>query len=189
LTALMILFINLITGELPSLGLCVDKPHDDIMKQKPRDPKESILSDYLLLKIAEIVPLVVLGAIILYIYELVKGASITTAQTVAFATIIFCELFHVFNAVAWDDSVFSKKIFSNLYVIGGVLIASLATFFVIYYPPMQLIFGTTSIGISEWLKILGVSVIGVLFVELQKTILQAEIHERSKYQIYPTRVQ
>ncbi|MBS3136185.1 HAD-IC family P-type ATPase [Candidatus Woesearchaeota archaeon] len=135
LTALMILFLNLVTGQLPALGLGLQKPPKRIMNQKPRNPKEGILSDYLLLKIGELIPLVVLGTIVIYILELViRQSPIQKAQTVAFATIVFFELFHSFNAMSWTDSVLSKEFFSNLYVVGGTITAAILTILAIHLP-------------------------------------------------------
>ncbi|MBW2984971.1 HAD-IC family P-type ATPase [Candidatus Woesearchaeota archaeon] len=188
LTALMILFINLVTSELPALGLSFEKPSAKIMKQKPREPKEGILSDYLLFKIGELVPLIVLGAIALYIWELVmKGAAIPKAQTIAFATIIFFELFHALNAKSWDESIFTKNFFSNIYVLGGITLAAVLTIIAIYLPFLQGIFGTVSLGLYDWLPVLIVASSAIFFIELQKTLLQAELKEREKMEIHPTR--
>ena len=188
LTALMILFLNLVTSEFPALGLSAEKPSEKIMKRKPRDPKEGILSDYLLLKIGELVPLVVLGTIALYIWELVmKGGAVPKAQTIAFATIIFFELFHALNARSWDESIFTKRFFSNIYVLGGVLLSAILTIMIIYIAPLQKIFGTVSLGLHDWGLIFAVSFSIIFFIEIQKTLLQAEFKEREKMEIYPTR--
>lgn len=188
LTALMILFINLVTSELPALGLSFEKPSDRIMKQKPRDPKEGILSSYVIYKIGQIVPFVVLGTIVLYQWELVMGVkSIPKAQTIAFATIIFFELFHAFNARSWDRSIFTKEFFSNIYIIGGILLAALLTITVIYWTPLQSIFGTVALNVYDWILILIVSMSVIFYVEIQKTLIELEWKERKKSEIYPTR--
>ncbi len=188
LTALMILFINLVTGELPALGLSFEKPSDRIMKQRPRDPKEGILSDYLLLRSADLLPLIVLGTLTLYMSQLVlKGVTLPKAQTIAFATIIFFEIFHAYNARSWDESLFSRKFFSNKYILVGTSLVAAATITVIHWEPLQKIFGTASLTLSEWGLILLVSSSVILFIELKKTFLQAELKERQKMDIYPSR--
>ncbi|HLC46595.1 MAG TPA: HAD-IC family P-type ATPase [Candidatus Nanoarchaeia archaeon] len=188
LTALMILFLNLATSEVPALGMSIDSPPEDIMKQKPRNPKEGILSDYLLLKIANVVPLAVLGTLFLYLWEIViKKNTLPHAQTVAFATIILFELFHVLNARAWDESVFTKRTLSNVYVTGGIILSVLMTLIVIYVPFLQNIFGTVALLPSEWVTITLVASSLLFFMEIQKTIITAEIKEREKMKISPTR--
>ena len=181
LTALMILFINLITSELPALGIGFEKASETIMKEKPRNPKEGILNDYLLLKITELLPLTVLGTIILFMWEwAIKKGGIPKAQTFAFATIILFELFHALNARSWRESILTKKFFSNPFVLLGILLGGFLTLTVIYYPPFQTIFGTVSLSFIEWIPILFVSSSVLIYRELQKTILQAEIQEIKK---------
>ncbi|MBU0667039.1 MAG: HAD-IC family P-type ATPase [Nanoarchaeota archaeon] len=188
LTALMILFINLVTSEFPALGLSFEKPSERIMKQNPRDPKEGILSNYIIFKIAQIAPLIILGTVILYQWELVFGAKdIFKAQTIAFATIIFFELFHTLNVRSWDESIFTKNFFSNKYLLGGVILSSLLTIIVIYWAPLQRIFGTVALNVQDWILILLVSLSVIGYVEIQKTLVQVELKEREKMEIHPTR--
>jgi Ca2+-transporting ATPase len=181
LTALMILFLNLVTGDFPSLGLSIEKAPADIMKQKPRNPKESILSQYLMLKISQVIPLIVLGCIALYMWEIVmKQGTIQKAQTIAFVTLIMFELFHVFNAKSWDESAFSTKSIKNVLLNAGVIYSLLFTFLVVYYPPLQRIFDTVALGASEVIMILVITFIILMYNEVQKTAINAELKEREK---------
>lgn len=184
LTALMILFLNLVTSDLQALGLSVEKASPNIMKQRPRSPKEGILSEYLMFRIAEVVPMVVLGTIVLFIWEIaVKGASIEKAQTVAFATIILFELFHSLNARSWSRSVFSRDFFSNKYLIGSIALSALLTIIVIYWAPLQRIFGTTGLTFMDWIPVVCVSASILAYMELKKTFLQAELKEQERLQV------
>ncbi len=187
LTALMILFINLVTSEFPAMGLSVEKPSKIIMKQQPRDPKEGILSDYVIMKISGTVPIIILGALSLYIWEMFTSGNIAKAQTIVFATIIMFELFHAFNAKSWNNSIINKRIFSNKYVIYGVLLAFILTIIVIYLPQLQSIFGTVALNTFDWVLITIISSSIIVFVELKKLFLRIEIKERRKLEVYPTR--
>jgi P-type Ca2+ transporter type 2C len=184
LTALMVFFINLVTSEFPAIGLGMEKPTDDIMKQKPRSPKEGILNEYVLLRITELLPLTVLGTIILFMWMLViKDGGLAKAQTIAFAAIIFFELFHALNAKSWRDTILSKKIFSNIYVLMGILLAFVLTLAVIYIPYLQGIFGTVPLTLMEWVPILMVSLSILVYREIQKTILSVELKEIEKMKL------
>jgi Ca2+-transporting ATPase len=187
LTALMILFLNLVTGDFPALALGVDEAPKDIMKQRPRNPKESILSDYLLLKTSQTVPIVVLGTILLYMWEFIIHHNIKKAQTIAFTALILFELFHVFNAKSWDETAFSRKSLTNLYLNAGIIFSALLTFIVIYFPPAQAIFGTVSLTFGEIAIIVVVTSMIVFYNEIQKTAINSEIKEREKMIVYPTR--
>jgi Ca2+-transporting ATPase len=113
-----------------------------------------------------------------------KGSPVPKAQTMAFATIIFFELFHALNAKSWDESLFSRKFFSNKYILLGLSCAALATIIVIYWSPMQKIFGTVGLSFADWAAVLIVSFSVIFFVEIQKTLVQAEIKEYEKVLIH-----
>ncbi len=184
LTALMVFFINLVTSELPAIGLGMEKPTEDIMHQKPRSPKEGILNEYVLLRITELLPLTVLGTIILFMWEwVIKKGGMPKAQTFAFATIILFELFHALNAKSWRKTLISKDIFSNIYVLGGIFLAGILTIAVIYTPFLQTIFGTVPLGLAEWIPIVVVSSSILFYREIQKTILSVELKEIEKTKI------
>ncbi|MBS3106358.1 HAD-IC family P-type ATPase [Candidatus Woesearchaeota archaeon] len=180
LTALMILFINLIVGDFPALGLAVESSPAAIMHERPRSPKENVLSDYLMLKIAQVVPLMLLGTLGLYVWMIFQGAGLAKAQTVAFTALVFFELFHVFNAKAWHDSVFSLKTLQNVSINGGIIFSTLFLFLAIYLPPANLIFGTVPLSGKEFLIILAVAFTIVIVTEIQKTAINAEIRERER---------
>ncbi len=184
LTPLMILFINLVTSDIPALGLAVEKPSPKIMHQKPRNPKEGILSDYLFLKLGQVVPLIVLGTIGLFMYELAfGGATLEKARTIAFATVIFFELFHALNAKSLDESILSRRMFSNWQLLLGVFLSAAATVLAVYWAPMQGIFSTVALGYKEWVTVVLVSASALFFVEIQKTIVSSEIKEMEKLEI------
>ncbi len=188
LTPLMILFINLVTSDIPAIGLCKERPSANIMRQPPRDPKEGVLSDYLLLKISQVVPIIVLGTIALYIWELnVKGSDIVTAQTMAFVTLIMFVLFHVFNAKSFDETIFTRRTFTNWTLFLGYVLSVGGTLLVLYWEPLRKVFGTTPLDIGQWISIIIVASVVLLFVEVQKSILSAEMKERAKMSLYPTR--
>jgi len=187
LTALMILFINLVTSEFPAIGLSLEKSNPNIMKERPRDPREGILNDFVIMRIFSTTPIIILGTLSLYIWELFNSGDLQKAQTITFATIILFELLHTFNAKSWNNSIINKRMFSNIYLIFGVLLSLILTLFVIYLPPLQSIFGTVALTSFDWIIITLVSSSIIFFVELKKFVLKIEINERKKLQIFPTR--
>lgn len=188
LTPLMILFINLVTSDLPAIGLCMENPPAHIMRQRPRDPREGVLSDYMLLKISQVVPIIVLGTIALYMWELiVKNADHATAQTVAFVSIISFELFHIFNAKSFDSTVFSRQTFTNWVLYVGYGLSIVVTLAALYWAPFSNILGTVPLSLGQWLSVLVMGSVVLIFVEIQKTILTAEIKERNSLELHPTR--
>lgn len=187
LTALMLLFVNLVTSEFPAIGLAVEKASPDILKQRPRDPKEGILSEFLIMRVMSSVPVILAGTLSLYIWEMSNTGDIQKAQTITFAAIILFELLHTLNAKNWNDSIFNKSMFSNKILLAGISISFMLTLCVIYIPFFQGIFGTTALGFIDWIIIALVSSCVILFAEIKKWFLKIELREREKMEIYPTR--
>lgn len=189
LTALMILFINVVTSEIPALGLSFEKSSPSIMNRKPRDPKEVILNEYLYLRIGQVLPLFVFGTLSLFMWELlIEGGSEAKAQTVAFATIIMFELFHVFNAKGFNSSIVSKRFWNNPLLLIGNAVAFLLMVLAIYTPIGNQVLGTMPLELKEWLMILGISSLSLVFVELQKAIVRSELKEQAKLGIIHKKV-
>ncbi|RMF06086.1 HAD family hydrolase, partial [Candidatus Woesearchaeota archaeon] len=188
LTALMYLFLNLVTSDFPAIGLALEKVNPRIMRQKPRDPQEGILSDYIMLKIAQLIPLVVLGTLTTFMwFLLMKKTPLPEAQTAAFVTLIMFELFHAYNARSLQESVFSIGIFSNKYLNIGVLASFLATLTLLYFPPAARVFGVVPLNTSEWISITLMAASILFFMEIEKVVVSSEIKERKKLELYPTR--
>ncbi len=184
LTALMILFVNLVTGDLPAMGLSLERPREHIMKQKPRPVKEGIINEFMMLRVAEFIPLITLGTISLFLWEIiVKSGTLDKARTMAFATLIFFELFHIFNARSGDKSIFDIGPFSNRYVNIGILGSIVLTLMAIYLPAGQEIFHTVPLHMVEWVAILIMASSVLFFVEVQKVVINMELKEKEKYMI------
>lgn len=188
LTALMVLFINLVTSQFPAIGLSVEKPTKNIMFQRPRNPREGILNEFVIMRISSTVPILIAGSLALYIWEIFNTGDISKAQTITFATIIMFELFHTFNAKSWNESIFNKSFFNNKVLFVGIFVSFVLTLGVIYFAPLQKIFGTTFLGLMDWFLIISVSVFVIVFVELKKWFLKIELKERKSTEIYLTRL-
>jgi P-type Ca2+ transporter type 2C len=179
LTALMVLFMNIITNDFPAIGLSFESPTKQIMKQRPRNPKEGILSTYLLLNIISLVPLVVLSSILLFTWAL-QTSLLAKAQTLLFVTLIMFMTFHAINSRNWNESSFDSGLFSNWVLIVGIFLSSAVTVAVVQLSFLQSIFGTVTLSGSEWGLCLLVAVSILLFVEIKKLVLKVEVEEMEK---------
>ncbi len=164
LLPLQILWVNLMTDSWPALALGIGKAEEDVMKRKPRHPKESIFrgltGDFIITGILG--TLVVLG-----IFVWAEGVmELAEARTVALSTLITFELFRAYsckNTKAFG-SIFSNK-WLNLSVILSILLQVL-----IIYSPLHIAFKLVPIGFSEWWKIILFSSTGFFFLEFWKII-------------------
>ncbi|RNA69654.1 cation-translocating P-type ATPase [Alteribacter keqinensis] len=154
LVAIQILWINLVTDGLPAMALGMDQPEDDVMKRKPRPPNESIFARKLGWKVVS--RGFMIGAVTLFAFWQTyqsSGENLMLAQTVAFATLVMAQLIHVFDCRS-EHSVFHRNPFENKYLVGAVISSIVLMLVVLYYPPLQPVFHTVSLGFEHWLLIL-----------------------------------
>ncbi|WP_241475018.1 calcium-translocating P-type ATPase, SERCA-type [Priestia flexa] len=157
LVPIQILWVNLVTDGLPAMALGLDQPEDDVMKRRPRHPKEGVFARGLGWKVVSrgfLIGIATLAAFII-VYDN-NPDNLQYAQTIAFATLVMAQLIHVFDCRS-EKSIFDRNPFENLYLVGAVISSILLMLVVIYYPPLQPIFHTMAIAPREWLIILGLA--------------------------------
>ncbi len=179
LTALMILFINVVISSFPALGLSVEATNNKVMTSPPRNPKEKLLSSYLMLKMTVVFPVMLAAILALFLWELNYGSGdIEKARTFAFATLIVAELFHAFNARSLHSTVFSNRIISNKYFYYGLGVAIVLIILGIYLPWANEILNTVPLSGMEWFVIILLSSLTLFVSELIKLFVKSEIKEQ-----------
>jgi Ca2+-transporting ATPase len=156
---LAILWMNLVTDSLPSLSLAFEPPDEKIMKRKPRNPKDSILTGITgFLIIAGVLSFIItIGLFALYFQD-----NLEKARTVAITAAIFCEMFIVISCRS-ERNIWKIGFFSNKFLIYSILIA-IAVQLIAIYTPLALVFGFTALSLKDLLIIaLSSSLILVLF--------------------------
>lgn len=150
LLAIQILWVNLVTDGLPAMALGVDGMDKDIMKRTPRAPGESVFARGLARKIAVRGTMIGLGTLFVFVAALFLGVNMLEARTMAFTTLVFSQLFHVFDCKSEVLGIFEVGIFSNPYLVGAVATSTLMQLSVIYLPPLQAIFKTAPLIGWQW---------------------------------------
>ena len=159
LVPIQILWVNLVTDGLPAMALGLDQPEGDVMKRKPRSPKEGVFARGLGWKVVSrgfLIGVVTLLAFIIAYQD--NPDHLEYAQTVAFATLVLAQLIHVFDCRS-EKSILARNPFGNKYLVWSVLLSFLMVLVVIYYPPLQPIFHTVPITLSDWWIITGLAAI------------------------------
>jgi Ca2+-transporting ATPase len=169
---LQILWINLTTTVMLGLTLAFEPKELGIMTRRPRDPKRPILSQALMRRILLVGLLLFAGAFGLFEWELYQGESNPAARTAAVNVLVFGELFYLFNCRSLTDSMFTLGVFSNPWLFVGVITMVASQLLFTYLPAMQHVFGTASLGVTEWLLIFAVGVVIYVVVEIEKRFQQ-----------------
>ncbi|WP_145429490.1 cation-translocating P-type ATPase [Symmachiella dynata] len=168
---LHILWINLVTTVALAITLAFDPVDQDIMRQPPRDPQSPLIDRSLVWRIVYVSLLISLGTFGLFFYELEIGSSLEAARAVAVNAIVFFEVAYVFNSRNLNDSVLNRRgILGNRIVWWGI--AAVVVFQVVftYWPVMNSLFRVAPLDAWMWLRILGVSLLFMLLVEIEKAI-------------------
>ncbi len=179
-TTIHLLFINLLTDSLPAIAIGMEKASNDLLLQRPRDPKEPLLSRNVLLLIATQGLLIFGSTMGAYAFGKYIGMSNELATTMSFLTITLARLFHGFNCRG-RSSIAKLKIQSNLYVVAALGIGVALMCFVTFIPGLNTLF-----EISPELLLLP-QMIGyiVLFAIIPTVIIQivkmgVEIYNKAK---------
>ncbi len=162
-----ILWINMTTAIFLGLTLAFEPKEPGIMTRPPRDPQSPILSRTMIVRILLVGILLLLGAFGLFEWTLSRGASEAAARTAAANVFVFGELLYLFNCRSLTHSMFALGVFSNRWLFAGVIVMTILQLLFTYLPAMQRVFGTASLGATEWLLIMAVSfaIYGIVGVE------------------------
>lgn len=157
LLPIQLLWVNLVTDGLPAIALGVDPPERGIMTRLPRPPAEGIFNRGLGWRI--ILQGLTIGGVTLLIYliKLQTGGGVAQARTSAFATLVFSQLFFVFQCRSEQKTMFQKNPTENKMLLGAVLISAAMQIMVMSIPCCQKIFYTVALSGSDWLLILSIT--------------------------------
>ncbi len=171
LTALMVLWVNMVSDALPSFALGYDVPESDIMNDPPRDTNKSILSDGMLSRI--IVRGVTMGLVVFIAFVLAarSGMQVREVQTVAFLTLVFGQLWNVFDARS-SKTLFNRNPFSNSKLIIAVSFSALSSLFVTMSPFFNEVMGTARLSNVVYLMVIFIPAIPVFVISGIKYIYQ-----------------
>ncbi len=168
LIAVQILWMNLLTDGLPAVSLALDSPEKDIMQRKPRLPSDPIVDNHMVGTILLVGFIMLFSALGLFRFELLSGASLDVARTVAFTTLVVIEMFNVFNSRSDTESVIGGSF--NKYIVLAVFSTIVLQLMVVYAPPLQKAFGTAALGLGQWGLIVLAGSMSVIAVEIKKAL-------------------
>lgn len=173
LTAVMILWINLVTDSFPALALGVEAVEKDIMSMPPRKPKASLFAGKTGLDIliqGGFQTILTMLSFCIGGYILPDGVmNHGVAMTMAFLTLALIQLFHAYNTKSQHHSLFASNPFKNKLLNYATLAGFALTAFT-FIPVFQSFFGTTSLNLTEFLIAVACAIAIIPVVEIQKLI-------------------
>ncbi|WP_101911167.1 calcium-translocating P-type ATPase, PMCA-type [Marasmitruncus massiliensis] len=172
LLPIQLLWVNLVTDSLPALALGMEPVEFDVMKRRPRAKNESIFAHGV--GVMAVLQGIMIGALTLFAYYIgtrtaLANAGLPLGETMALAVLSISQLVHAFN-IRSRHSLFKIGIFSNKYMVGAFIAAILLMLFVLCVPFMQLIFEVIPMNASEWIMVIGLSLLPLVIMEAIKGI-------------------
>ncbi|HBP23410.1 MAG TPA: ATPase [Planctomycetes bacterium] len=158
LLPLQILFLNLVTDVFPALALGFGEGDPGTMSRPPRDPQEPMLAQrhwWEILGYAGLITVAVLGAMALALGPL--GYTQPRAISVAFLTLGFAQLWHVFNMREPGSGFLSNDVVRNPHVWGSLGLCSLLLVATAYFAPLARVLAVELPDGRGWLLVLGAS--------------------------------
>jgi magnesium-transporting ATPase (P-type) len=173
ITPLQILWVNMITAVTLALALPFEPPEAGVMQRPPRNPREPLLSPFLVWRIAFVTAILVAGTFGLFLWERQHGASLEAARTVAVNTLVVFEVFYLFSSRHLLAPALTREgLLGNRYAL--IAVALVMTFQVLftYTAPMQMLFATEHLSPAAWTRIVLVGLSVLALVEAEKAVLR-----------------
>ncbi|MDO8429245.1 MAG: cation-transporting P-type ATPase [Candidatus Daviesbacteria bacterium] len=167
LLALHILFMNLVTDELPAITLGFNPTSPDIMREKPRQ-KADILNKPLMVLIWFNGLLMGISTLAVYFVSFnLLGQTIEIARTQALVTLIIVEIVSAFNFRSFRNKVFNRSLLVNKYLFVASIISILATL-IILYTKANIAFETVALKPLDWIIVIIPALLLVIIYDILK---------------------
>jgi magnesium-transporting ATPase (P-type) len=173
MTAVQILWINLITEVTLGLALAFEPPEPGVMRRAPRLPNAPLLSRFLVWRVFFVSALFGAGVLAIFFYALGRGLDVSTARTMVVNAIVVFEIFYLFNvrfmhmtSFTWRGALGTRAVVMAL---AAVVVAQVAF---TYAPIMQGLFDTRPVAITDGVIIVAAGVVLMLILEAEKSIFR-----------------
>ena len=168
-SAVQILWVNLIEDGFPNVALAFEPKEKDLMLQKPKKKKSSLLTDEMksLIFIIGLITDLLLFGLFFWLYKF-SDYGISHIRTIIFSGLAIDSLFYIFSCKSlrkniWEINLFSNKIMIFAWIFGWIMLLC-----AIYLPPFQVLLKTVPLNIYDWGLLIGLGVINIILVEITK---------------------
>ncbi|KAH8286276.1 hypothetical protein KR054_005898, partial [Drosophila jambulina] len=147
LNAMQILWINIIMDGPPAQSLGVEPVDHDVLKQKPRNVKQPMITKSVVVNVLLSASIIVLGTLWVFQREMADGTLGKTKRdtTMTFTCFVFFDMFNALSCRSQTKSVFTIGLTTNRMFLLAVGFSIVGQMLVVYFPPLQMVFQTEAL--------------------------------------------
>ncbi|WGL17116.1 HAD-IC family P-type ATPase [Microbulbifer bruguierae] len=166
LTPVQLLWLNLVTNSVQSIGLALEPGEGDEMRKPPRPPGESLFNPVMVRRVL-VSGLVMGGLAFACFYTLLaRGWDLDAARNIVLLLMVLFENVQVLNSRSESRSIFHQPIFSNPVLLLGTLAAQALHILCLYSPLMQEVLSVSPVSATQWTALLSIALLQLLAMEL-----------------------
>lgn len=169
ITAVQILWVNLITAVTLGLALAFEPSEPGTMRRPPRPRNEALLSGELVWHIVLVSTLFLAGVFGIFFYATDRGYPAELAQTMAMNTLVVLEIFHLFfirniytTSLNWNAARGTPVVWAC------VIAVTVVQFAITYVPPLQALLGTQAVSLTDGILIVAIGCVFFALLESEK---------------------
>ena len=167
--AVHLLFINLLTDSLPAIALGLEPHSDAVMREKPRQRSEGILTRPFLISVVMDGVIIAAATILAFHLGLAAGGA-AVGSTMAFATLCLSRLFHGFSCKSGRPVLFTRKFWNNRFLLGAFVLGAVLLTAVLTVPVLEPLFQVAPLTMGQLGTVAGLSLGSMVLIQLRKLI-------------------
>lgn len=173
-TAIQIIWINLVSDGFPNLALTIDPKRSGIMKEKPRPTSEQLVNNWMLSLIAIVSLTAGLITLLVFIVTYKVTGDITLARSMSFVTLGLNSLAYVFSVRSLMVPFWKNRLFENKWLIIAVMAGFGLQLLPFITETSRTFFGVTNLGILNWVIAISLSIVVFFIVEVFKMVYRVD---------------
>jgi len=179
-TAVQILWINLVSDGFPHLALTVDPRSAVVMNEPPRNPQEPLVAPWMKKLILIVSLWGGITGLTLFIYFYRTTQNLVLAQSIAFATLGINSLIYIFSVRTLRKPVWQGNPFENRWLNIAIFLGVGLQVLPFLFPVTRNFLGIYPLGIKNWIIILSSSLFMFIMIEVMKYFFSKELDHIKK---------
>ncbi len=179
ITAVQILWVNMVTEITLGLAIAFEQADEAVMRRPPRPSRQSLIDPHLVWRVIFVSGLMVAGCLGIFLWELDRASTVEVARTTAINALVMGQVAYLFNVRHLTrSSLTPKALTGNRWLLWAILMLIMVQLALTYTPFLNDWFGTSPIDEHAWQMIGGFCLALFLLVELEKAVVSAFLKER-----------